>query len=192
MSRARVTSIESLENLYAALVRMGKQADDAIAAAAVYIRRTFETVEERLKYWMREVDRRHEDVARARSELAFRKSKVFDNAGTTEQEIALKRAQQRLREAEEKVQICRRWLIALPEALKDFDQPARQLAGFLEGELKRGQELLKKHINVLREYAALEVPTTESPTTAAAPAAPEASPTAAESAEPPQQTGGTA
>jgi hypothetical protein len=186
MSRARVTSIESIDNLHAAMARLGKEAEDALAAAAVIIRRTFDGIQERLKHWIREVDRRHEEVQRCKADLSFRKSAVFDNQGATEQEIALKRAQQRLRDAEEKVQICRRWLIVLPDALKDFEAPTRQLAGFLEGEFRRSIELLKKHSAVLKEYAALEVPSTEPSTAAPPPAAPQA-----EQAQPPQ-TGGNA
>jgi hypothetical protein len=187
MSRARVTSIESIDNLYAALARLGKEGEDALAAAAVIIRRTFDTIQECLKRWMREVDRRHEQVQRCKADLSFRKSAVFDNQGATEQEIALKRAQQRLREAEEKVQICRRWLVTLPEALKDFDAPTRMLSGFLQGEYRRALELLKKHSAVLKEYVAMEAPSTEPSTTAAAP------PAAAEAeTAPPPETGGSA
>jgi hypothetical protein len=186
MSRARVTSIESIDNLYAAQARLGKEAEDALAAATVIIRRTFDSIHESLKRWMREVDRRHEEVQRCKADLSFRKSAVLDNQGTTEQEIALKRAQQRLREAEEKVQTCRRWLVMIPEALKDFEAPVRQLSGWLEGEYRRGMELLKKHSNVLKEYASLEVPTTEPSTAAAPPAAPAAEPA------PPPETGGSA
>ena len=64
----------------------------------------------------------------------------------------------RLKEAEEKADTCRKWIRALPDIIKDYEGPARSLSGILDGEMKRGQELLKKQTEALKEYAAMQTP----------------------------------
>jgi hypothetical protein len=162
MSRARVTSIDQLEELHASLARFGTEAQEALAAAEIEIRRTQEEVHDRLKFWVREVDRRHEDVNRARSELSLRQSlRGEGRTGAVEQEIALRKAQQRLREAEDKVTVCRRWLTALPQAINDYQGPARQLAGTVDSSLRQGLAILQGQVASLRAYAALQTPSAE-------------------------------
>jgi hypothetical protein len=160
MSSARVFSIDSLEALHVAMSRFSDDAREALAAAALEIRRAHGTVEQKLKFWLREIDRCREEVNRAKADLSFRKSTLSDGGrtGATEQEIALKKAQMKLKEAEEKAAICRRWLTVLPDAIKDYEGPARQLSGFLEGEIRRGLELLKKQSETLKEYTTMQPP----------------------------------
>jgi chromosome segregation ATPase len=159
MTTARVFSIDSLEALHASLSRFGDDAREALASAALEIRRAQSTVEAKLKFWLREIDRCREEVNRAKADLSFRKSTLSDKrSGATEQELALKKAQIKLKEAEEKAATCRRWLTVLPDAIKDYEGPARQLGGFLDGEARRGLELLKKQSETLKDYASMSPP----------------------------------
>ncbi len=156
---ARVTSVEALERLYDALAKFGQEGQEALATAEGEARRGLETVKDRLAYWQREVNRLQEEVNRARSDLAHSRAlKGEGRTGTAEQEIALARAQQRLREGEEKVRVCRRWMIHLPDAIEEFEGPARQLAGALDADLKVSLARLKDKIASLHAYAALGVP----------------------------------
>jgi hypothetical protein len=156
---ARVTSVEALERLYAALAKFGQEGQEALATAEGEARHGLETVKERMAYWQREVNRLQEEVNRARSDLAHARSlKGEGRTGTVEQEIALNRARQRLREAEEKVVVCRRWLIHLPDAIEEFEGPARQLGGMLDADLKVTLARLQDKIASLHAYAALGVP----------------------------------
>src|SRR5262249_17337472 len=119
---AQVNSIESLERLQSAVARFGIDAQAVLCSADMTVRRALEWVDEQLKHWTLEVRKRSEEVARARADLSFRRA-MHDGQriGTSEQEIALAKAQQRLREAEEKVQTVRRWQRLLPEALRDYE-----------------------------------------------------------------------
>jgi chromosome segregation ATPase len=156
---ARVTSVEALERLHEALAKFGQEGQEALATAEGEARRGLEAVQDRLAFWQREVNRRQEEVNRARADLAHRRSLHDDRrTGAVEQEIALARAQQRLREAEEKVVVCRRWMIHLPDAVEEFEGPARQLAGLLDADLKVSLAKLQDKIDTLHAYAALGVP----------------------------------
>jgi chromosome segregation ATPase len=156
---ARVTSVEALERLYDALAKFGQEGQEALATAEAEARHGLEAVKARLAHWQREVNRLQEEVNRARSDLAHSRAlKGEGRTGTVEQEIALNRARQRLRDAEEKVVVCRRWMIHLPDAIEEFEGPARQLAGQLDADLKVSLAKLKDKIASLHAYAALAVP----------------------------------
>jgi chromosome segregation ATPase len=170
---ARVLSIEDIEALHAGLARFGAQGQEALARAALEIRRTVESVQDKLQTWQREVLKRQEEVARARADLAHRRSMLDGGrSGAVDQEIALARAKQRLRDAEDKVAMCRRWLMQLPEVIKEYEGYARTLAGMLDANLKQSLVLLQNKIGVLKTYTGLGAP----PAAEAAPAAPAAPP----------------
>src|ERR1700722_20534202 len=95
---AHVTSFEALKRLHQALAEFGADAEEALASAHSEVRRALDSVAARLAHWQPGVTRCSEDVGRARSELALRRSLRDDRrTGAVEQEIALARAQQRLR-----------------------------------------------------------------------------------------------
>jgi hypothetical protein len=184
---ARVFSFDALETLHAALARFGVQGQEALAAAETEIRRCVEGVRERLNHWQREIHRRQEDVNRARSDLAHRRAmNEGRRTGAVDQEIALKKAQDRLREAEEKVQACRRWLVQLPEVVREYEGYSRLLAGMLDANLKQALILLRGKVDVLKAYAGLQVPTADqSRESIPAPAAPADQPPSSPPAETP-------
>jgi hypothetical protein len=197
---ARVFSIEDLEAFHASLARFGAQGQESLASAELEIRRCLETIQDRLTFWQREIHRRQEDVNRARSELAFKRSmSEGKRTGAVEQEIALAKAQARLREAEDKVVVCRRWITQLPQAINEYEGYARVLAGMFDGNLKQSLNLLQKKIAVLKQYAEMAPPTDagapttpvpQQPAADAAEAAPQAAP-AAEAAANPSSAGET-
>jgi hypothetical protein len=157
---ARVTSVAALEDFKARLAEFGVDAGNALVSIQTEIRRVFEWLEAQAKLWQREVQKRQELVSRARSDLDARKWMTRDglSAGTTEQEIALAEAIRGLRRAEEKVDNCRRWSLALPQEAIECEGPARVLAGMLESDLRLATSLLDQKIAALEAYLALIVP----------------------------------
>ena len=149
---ARVGSIEKLQALHAALARFGVEAQAALDAGRSEIRRALDGLHDALKHWQVEVQRRQEDVNRARADLSHARALHKDEGGrtgTVEQEIALRKARQRLQEAEEKLERTRRWLRVLPDALAELETPSRQLAGMLEADLRQALALLDGKIAAL-------------------------------------------
>jgi hypothetical protein len=156
MSQSRVYEIDLLKRLHAALARFGNDAQTALGAAAMTIHRTREALEERRKHWLREVHRRQEEASQARSALAHARAlHRGQSVGCIEQELALRKALQRLDEAEGKVVTVKRWQLALPDAVKDFEALARGLSGRLDGDLRQSLALLQGKIASLEAYLAL-------------------------------------
>jgi hypothetical protein len=157
---ARVTSIEALKEFRAAWCSFGHDAKEAIAATELEIRRFMDWLDEKLKYWQKEVRDRQEEVTRAKGELLQRQCGQGEGwgAGTTEQEIALKQASHRLREAEAKVETTRRWHNVLPRALAEYDGPSRQLMAMLDADLKRSLAILDQKIDALDAYLVMAAP----------------------------------
>jgi hypothetical protein len=89
----------------------------------------------------------------------------------TEQEMILRRARQRLEEAEDKLAASRRWLPALRREIDEYQGPARQLSGFLEIDHVRALALLQQRIDALDAYVHLAGPTRPSEVPAVPPPA---------------------
>jgi len=99
-------------------------------------------------------------VFKAKQELARRRlMRVGDRqADTTEQEVALARAQQRLAYAEDKESACRRWLRDLPDAIAEYEGHAINYQSILECDLPRMMAFLDRKMDVLEAYAQLSAP----------------------------------
>src|SRR5690242_1182284 len=97
-SGARIESVEVLKALRQALCTFQLAAQGALGAAVREVRRSRDELQGRLEYWRREVQRREEEVARARNELAQKRwgKTAGQEVSTVDQEIALRKAQNRL------------------------------------------------------------------------------------------------
>jgi hypothetical protein len=154
---AQVHSIELLEQLRNVLARFGLDGQTALGSAASEIRRVEEALGERLKFWRQQANKRQEELNQARAALSHARAlHRGERIGCTEQELAVRKAQDRVREAEDKIIAVRRWQRDLPEVVKDFEAPARSLSGFLEGDLRHALVLLDNKIATLKAYLAIQ------------------------------------
>src|SRR5262249_36296558 len=162
---ARVESTEALEAFRDALAGFGVAAQGALGSAAAEIQRTLDWLNDQLKHWQAAVQRWQEEVGRAKGALVQRRwsHDKGQGRGATEAELALKEAQRRLGEAEAKLQAVRRWQRLLPEAVKEYEGPARQLAGMVESDLRHSLAILDGKIAALEAYTALAAPAVAPP-----------------------------
>jgi chromosome segregation ATPase len=156
---ARVLSTDAIAEFQSALAKYTTKAREALRTALLDIRHTFDWLERQQPLWQREADKRHEEVLRCRNELALARSapEGWRNA-VSEREIELRKAQMRLREAEEKVAAIRRWRRALPQAINEYELPMRRLGGFLDGDIQHALIVLDAKIEALKQYMALTAP----------------------------------
>jgi chromosome segregation ATPase len=156
-SSARVFSLDALVDLKAALCIFTAEAREALSAVEMEIRRNQVWLDGQLKYWQDMVRQCEDQVFQARQELTRRKMmRIGDRPpDTSEQEEALQLAQARLAHAEEKVEKTRRWLRLLPEAIIEYEGPARQLSGILEADMPKADALLESKIAALEAYVQL-------------------------------------
>src|ERR1051325_2864380 len=103
---AQVHSIDQLKHLHTVLTRFGVDAETALGVGAASIRHVYDTLEDRLKYWQQQIFKRQEAVVQARAALSHARAlSEGRNTGCVEQELALRKAQERLREAEGKLAV---------------------------------------------------------------------------------------
>ncbi len=160
MSSAQVHSLERLIEFQATLATYTQQAKEALCSVEMELRRAQDWLEERLGTWQAAVRRCEEDVFKAKQELARRRMmRIGDRpADTTEQEIALAKAQQRLAYAEDKRAACRRWLRDLPDAVNEYQGHAVNYQSILEGDVPRMAAFLDRKMDLLEAYAQITAP----------------------------------
>ncbi len=162
---ARVESLDALKEFRADLVTFGVDAQEALAAADLEIQRTLDGLEQQLKLWQAELRRRQDELLRAKAQLSQKQwgAREPRAAGTTEAEMAVRKAQERVREAEAKIETVKRWLMHLPREIAEYQGPVRRLGGWLESELKQGVALLERRVASLEAYLTPAAPPAESP-----------------------------
>jgi hypothetical protein len=178
--RARVHSIDAIKAFREALCSFGVDAQAALCSADTEIRRFVDWLQAQLQYWQRQVRQCQEEVTRAKTDLIQRQWNKQQglSPGTTEQEMALRKAQARLQEAEMKVQTVRRWQQQLPQDLLEYQGPARALSGWLESDLRQGLTVLDQKVAALEAYVQLATGPGPGPSAAPAPAETPAAPPA--------------
>jgi chromosome segregation ATPase len=155
MASAQVHSLEKLLDFQAALATYRHQAQEALTSIELEIRRAHSWLDERQALWQVEVRRAEETVFKAKQDLANRRMMRIGErpADTTEQEVALAKAMERLRHAEQKLAACRRWLRELPDAISEYQGHACNCQSLLEGDIPRMTAFLDRKMDLLEAYA---------------------------------------
>ncbi|MFO0807395.1 MAG: hypothetical protein U0746_02095 [Gemmataceae bacterium] len=157
---ARVTSFDMLRDFRASLATFREDGMDAITAAALEIQRAFDWLSERRKMWQKAVRDRQDEVVQAKAALTRKELHLPGERppDTTQERKALRRAQARLEEAEDKVEKTKRWEPVLRRAVEEYEAPARGLGSVLEVDVPKALSLLGRILDALDEYAALPPP----------------------------------
>ena len=161
---ANVKSSQAIHDVKAALAIFSGQAKEAMTEVDLEIRRVLEWVlTEQPAYWQRQIRDRSQCVSQAKVDLMrCRMFRVNENhiPDCMEQKIALRKAEQRLEEAEAKLQKVRQWGRDLPQAIDEYLSQAQQLAGYLDGDLYRASAALDRMAESLEAYVSLVPPST--------------------------------
>jgi len=154
MPSAHVQSIQQLADFQSALAGFTQQVKEAVLGIGLEIRRQQDWLEHQLKFWQTEVRKAEEDVYKAKQELARRRlMRTGDRpVDTTEQELALAKAQRRLAFAEDKRDVCRQWTRKLPDALEEYEGQAMPMQHLLESEVPRMLAFLDRKMDILETY----------------------------------------
>lgn len=168
---ADVRSIAAVEDLRTALARYGSAVNDAMAELELEIRRSLDWVEhDSLQAWKLEHERRSRKVERATAELASARIAAYDERAPaiTDHRVALRRAKERLEEAEEKIKTVRRWTRKVHEEVDDFRGPQQQFAELAATTIPAGLAELERMIAALQAY--VDTPVADRPVEAQPPA----------------------
>ena len=161
MPTARVTSIDALKEFKLALASFGEDADAALCSIELEINRFVDWLHyDQMSYWNREVRKRTDKVAEARSDLHKKKLTAMfgNNPSIVDEQVALKRAKVRLEEAEEKVKTVRKWLGIVQHAVNEYEGQAQQLGNVIADDIPRGVAVLGRMIEALEKYTQIAPP----------------------------------
>ncbi len=155
-SQANVNSIQAIGDVKAALAVFIEQASGAMEEVDLEVHRVLDWVlNEQPPYWQRQIREREERVTQARIDLQrcrmFRVTRDH-TPDCTEQKVALRRAEQQLEEAREKLKLVREWGRQLPTAIDEYQAQAQQLGTYLIDDLARAMAALDHMTGALDAY----------------------------------------
>ena len=154
-SQADVRSIEALKDFRAALVLYAEEALGALASVGMEAKRTVHWVaHDRRDYWINEVKRGRERVSAARAEVSKRRMAQTAGSGSAfgEQKEILRAAEARLREAEAKVVLVRKWEPILAQAVLEMKASTRRVGDLAGGDVPRAIASLTRMVDALEAY----------------------------------------
>lgn len=172
MSQANVRSVDAIRDFKVALIAFAEEARIALDSMEMEIRQTRNWLErDQFAYWKSQVKRGHEIVSEARTELHRRRlsQSNSDAISDSDQKEALRQANRRLHEAEDKVERVKKWAPVLEHATAEYHSQSQPLGDRLSGSLVASLGMLDRMIRAIDEYLAIEAP--EAPVLAPAGAA---------------------
>jgi len=154
--QAKVTSLESLESFRASLIVYLSKARPVLEEIGEEVRRTRVWLQsDRQSYWQNAVRLRTQELEEARQQLFSAKLSSSLQVPTTAQQWAVNRAQNALREAEDKLRHLRKWSREFENLTDPLTKQLEQLHFFLATDLPRAVTYLAQVINTLEAYADL-------------------------------------
>ena len=156
--RSHVSSVEAIEAFRASLIVYLSKARPAIEEISNEVSRLEQWLEhDQHNHWVAEIRMRTRKLEEAQQELFTAKMSKMKDA-TAAQEMALQRARQQLREAEEKQVVTRRWSRDLENRTQPLLKEISQLHTFVTTDLVRAVEYLVQVLRALDAYAGIPVP----------------------------------
>jgi capsule polysaccharide export protein KpsE/RkpR len=160
---ANVRSVDALKDFKIALINFAEEARVALGSTDMEIRHVRNWLtRDQLSYWQSQVKRGQERVSMAKAEL-FRRQLSQSNSDAvsdTDQKEALRDAQRRLREAEEKVEKIKRWVPVFEHATSEYNSQSQPLGDHLSGSFAATINVLNRMIAALDSYLSEAAPST--------------------------------
>ncbi len=158
---ARVHSIEAIRTFRDSLALFIEDARHALDATEMEIRRATNWLnQDMFQYWRAEIKRRNEEVSSARVALHRKQMMKMSSATAydTEEKEALQKAIRRLREAEMKAEMVKRWIPNWQHAVAEYQGSGRPLGDTLSGDLAKALVLLQRMTEALDAYVSMAPP----------------------------------
>ncbi|MHC4948911.1 MAG: hypothetical protein ACYTG1_11715 [Planctomycetota bacterium] len=170
---ARVSSFEALGRFRAAFADFGDAGRSALGNAEADVRRTIWWLQhEQVNHWKRQVRRREQLLAQAKSEL-FRAELAppGERRSASVERKAVQKAEHRVAEAHEKIRRCEHWGRVLDREFLLYRGQTQPLATLIDREGPKGVARIGKMMDHLERYVRVAPPRTDAsrPAPAAAP-----------------------
>lgn len=157
---AQVRSLEDLEAIHATLAGFEEEARGILGGIEMELRRAVNWLkQDRWFYWQNEIKRSRNALAEAQTQLA--RKRISSAHGTPKDSVEkemVRDAQRRLREAEEKLEMIRRWVPKVEHAIDEYHGQSRPLDDLLSGDVPRALASIKRMIEALVAYSSIASP----------------------------------
>jgi hypothetical protein len=171
--RAQVTSVEAVEAFRASLILYLSRARPALDEVSSDILRTRQWLQhDQRKHWENELRKRSRKLEQAQAELFSARVSTLTEATSTQQ-MAVRKALQAVREAEEKLSLLKKWDRELDNRSEPLLKQVEQLHGFLTSDMTKAVAYLANMVKTLEAYAGV-MPAGSAGPAPAPPAAPPA------------------
>ncbi len=161
---ANVTSVDAISRFRGAFARFNEDAHGVLQNLDRQAQKMLQWIEgDATTYWRLQVLRCHEQISRARSALdtaLMKKTKDYTPSCIEEKEN-LRTAKERLRQAEEKTVVVRKWARIVREEIDEYRGKMNLLRDCLDVDVVRGLALLDRTLHALERYAEIAPPTSE-------------------------------
>lgn len=157
MSTANVRSVAAIADFRVALATYGDEVNAGLCDLDMEIRRFQDWLQhEQAGYWQREMKKREQNLSEAKSDLLRARISGMSATGQThshiELEAAVKRAQRRLEEAEQKIMAVKKWTLVVQQAIGEYQTQSRPMATELESDLPKTLAMLDRMVKALEDY----------------------------------------
>jgi hypothetical protein len=158
---ADVRSLDAIREVRQALCAFEEDARNALLDVEFDIRRTREWLanEQRL-YWQAEIRRWEQNLDVAKGDLVRKRLGRFldRKPDTSQEEKAVRFAQDRLEHCRRKLELTRRWAVEFLRDMQEYQSQAQPLADMLDQDVARGRVRLDRMVEAIEAYARLAPP----------------------------------
>jgi hypothetical protein len=152
---ARVSSVEAVQQFYAAIRVFQGEADAALLILDQQVAKVLAWYDyDAPHYWKEQVRRSFDEVARARAAYDTCRMRTVAGHRPTchEEKEALAAAKRRLEYAQEKVEIVGRWAGRLHQVIDEFRGQSGRFRQYIEGDVEQTAALLGRTVKSLESY----------------------------------------
>jgi hypothetical protein len=160
-SQASVQSIDGLKDLRTAFALFAEDAQAALGAVEMEIRRTIQWLQhDRRFFWQEQIKRRRELVSQAEAEVFRRKLGQASGSAPaySEQKEVLRKAEASLRDAERRAALVKKYEPVLQQAILEYHAATRRITDIARGDVPRAVTLLERMIDSLEAYLRVAAP----------------------------------
>jgi hypothetical protein len=167
MSTAKITSIDVLPLLAAALQKFRSEGGGAMEDLETELRRALDWIHhDRREYWTTELRRAQDALVQAKIQLqqATVMRRVADrDPSCIDEKRAVERARRRVENAQRKVEAVRHWAGVIDRAADDFRRARTQFSTWLDADLSRAVAALNEMSESLVTYISMQAPSAPPP-----------------------------
>jgi hypothetical protein len=161
--RAHITSVETIKLFRANLIVYLSKARPTLEEIGSDVQRTKQWLQnDQRLLWQNELKVRRKKYERAQAELFSANISNFQEVSSAQQ-MAVRRCQSQMGDAEEKIKVLERWDRDLENRAEPMAKQIEQMHGFMTTEMPRAVAYLDRIIQSLEAYAEVAAPASSAP-----------------------------